>query len=70
MVHDIRLQELRSRWTTAGASGLVHRGDQKLVIKRQNIEMLQEKDTTGTRERPRGDGCIEYVDTEEETTMI
>ena len=46
--------------------------DQKLVIKRQNIEMLQEKDVTGyTWNDLVATGCIEYVDTEEEeTTMI
>ena len=50
VVHDIRLQELRL-YTDYGRCirPLFIVEDQKLVIKRQNIEMLQEKDVTGTR---------------------
>ena len=73
VVHDIRLQELRL-YTDYGRCirPLFIVEDQKLVIKRQNIEMLQEKDVTGyTWNDLVATGCIEYVDTEEEeTTMI
>jgi hypothetical protein len=46
--------------------------DQRLKIKKRNIEMLHEKDVTGyTWNDLVASACIEYVDTEEEeTTMI
>jgi DNA-directed RNA polymerase II subunit RPB2 len=73
VVHDIRLQELRL-YTDYGRCirPLFIVEDQRLVIKRKNIEMLQEKDVTGyTWNDLVATGCIEYVDTEEEeTTMI
>ena len=73
VVHDIRLQELRL-YTDYGRCirPLFVVEDQKLVIKKRNIEMLHEKDMTGyTWNDLVANGFIEYVDTEEEeTTMI
>ena len=73
VVHDIRLQELRL-YTDYGRCirPLFVVEDQKLAIKKRNIEMLQEKEMTGyTWNDLVANGFIEYVDTEEEeTTMI
>ena len=73
IVHDIRLQELRL-YTDYGRCirPLFIVEDQRMKIKKRNIEMLQEKDITGfTWNDLVSSGCIEYVDTEEEeTTMI
>jgi len=73
IVHDIRLRELRL-WTDYGrcTRPLFIVEDQKLVMKRSNVELLQEKDETGyTWNDLVTSGFIEYVDTEEEeTTMI
>ena len=73
IVHDIRLQELRL-YTDYGRCirPLFIVEEQKMKIKKRNIEMLQEKDITGfTWNDLVSSGCIEYVDTEEEeTTMI
>jgi len=73
VVHDIRLQELRL-YTDYGRCirPLFIVEDQRLKIRKRNIEMLQEKDVTGyTWNDLVANGCIEYVDTEEEeTTMI
>ena len=72
VVHDIRLQELRL-YTDYGRCirPLFIVEDQKLVLKRKNIEMLQEKDVTGyTWNDLVATGCIEYVDTEEEETTM
>jgi DNA-directed RNA polymerase II subunit RPB2 len=73
IVHDIRLQELRL-YTDYGRCirPLFVVEDQRLMIKRSHVEMLQEKEVTGYNWNDLvASGLIEYVDTEEEeTTMI
>eukprot|EP00899_Mesostigma_viride_P018122 jgi/Mesvir1/26310/Mv22493-RA.1 len=73
VVRDIRLKELRL-YTDYGrcCRPLFIVEKQRLLIKKQHIIKLQNKDVTDFTWRQLVDtGCIEYVDTEEEeTTMI